>query len=185
MRFGELTELRRRDVDLGTGDVRVERAVVRVAGGYEITTPKSDAGVRTINIPDCPDMLGVVVDHLDRFTGPGEDDLLFPGTGGQHLANATLKRHFYHARNKIGRPDLRLHDLRHTGAVLYAQTGATLADLQARLGHSTVQAAMRYQSSADGRDRLLARKMAELAVADTADNVISITDRIGTDRQPG
>jgi hypothetical protein len=33
MRFGELTELRRRDVDLGTGDVRVEGAVVRVAGG--------------------------------------------------------------------------------------------------------------------------------------------------------
>ena len=28
----------------------------------------------------------------------------------------------------------RLHDLRHTGAVLAAQTGATLAELMARLG---------------------------------------------------
>ena len=44
---------------------------------------------------------------------------------------------YYPARAKAGRPDLRFHDLRHTGAVLAAATGATLAELMARLGHST------------------------------------------------
>ena len=39
LRFGELTELRRRDLDLAEGVVRVERAVVRVAGGLEVGTP--------------------------------------------------------------------------------------------------------------------------------------------------
>ena len=54
-----------------------------------------------------------------------------------------------------GRPDLRFHDLRHTGAVLAAQTGATLAELMGRLGHSTPQAALRYQHAAQGKTRKL------------------------------
>ena len=44
-----------------------------------------------------------------------------------------------------------------------AQSGATLAELMARLGHSTPQAAMRYQHQAQGRDRAIAEKMAKLA----------------------
>ena len=58
----------------------------------------------------------------------------------------------YLAREAAGRPDSRFHDLRHTGAVLAAQTGATLAELMGRLGHSTPQAALRYQHAAQGRD---------------------------------
>ena len=45
-----------------------------------------------------------------------------------HLAPATLYRQFYKARDAAGRPDLRFHDLRHSGAVLAAATGATLAE---------------------------------------------------------
>ena len=49
------------------------------------------------------------------------------------------------AREAAGRPDLRVHDLRHTGATMAARAGATLAELQERLGHSSVNAALRYQ----------------------------------------
>jgi integrase len=62
-----------------------------------------------------------------------------------------------------GRPDLRLCDLRHTGAVLAAQTGATLAELMARLGHTTPGAAMRYQHAGRERDKALAAKLSEMA----------------------
>ena len=34
LRFGELTELRRHDVDLDDGVIRVRRAVVRTGGGF-------------------------------------------------------------------------------------------------------------------------------------------------------
>jgi integrase len=44
LRFGELTELHRGDVDLTEGVIRVCRAVVRAGGGFQVTTPKSDAG---------------------------------------------------------------------------------------------------------------------------------------------
>ena len=55
---------------------------------------------------------------------------------------STLMRHWYKAREKAKRKDLRWHDLRHSGAVLAAATGASLAELMARLGHSTPAAAM-------------------------------------------
>jgi len=66
---------------------------------------------------------------------------------------------YYHARHFAGRDDLRIHDLRHTGAVLAAQTGATLAELMSRLGHSTPQAALRYQHAAAERDHEIARRL--------------------------
>ena len=65
------------------------------------------------------------------------------------------------------RPDLRFHDLRHSGAVLAAATGATLAELMGRLGHSTPAAAMRYQHAAQGRDKQIAALLSKLPTSDT------------------
>jgi len=59
--------------------------------------------------------------------------------------------------------DLTFHDLRHTGQTLAAQTGATLADLMKRLGHSSMAAARRYLHAVDGRDREIANALSELA----------------------
>jgi integrase len=95
--------------------------------------------------------------------GRVKDSLLFPAKGGGHLQPSTLYRHFYAAREAAGREDLRFHDLRHSGAVLAALTGATLAELMARLGHSTSAAALRYQHQAQGRDRAIAEALSKLA----------------------
>jgi integrase len=179
LRFGELTELRRRDVviaedDQGDGEpekygvVRVERAVVRTDTGFHVTTPKSDTGIRDVAIP--PHLLPVIEGHLQRFVDDDADALLFPAQHGGHLAPATLYRRFYTARAKAKRDDLRWHDLRHSGAVLAAATGATLAELMARLGHSTPAAAMRYQHAAQGRDRQIARLLSQLAAPKAVDN---------------
>ena len=81
------------------------------------------------------------------------------------MSPSSLYRVFYRARESAGRPDLRWHDLRHTGAVLAAQTGATLAELMGRLGHSTPAAALRYQHVAADRDYEIACKLSMLAGA--------------------
>ena len=47
--------------------------------------------------------------------------------------------------------------------MLAAATGATLAELMARAGHSSAQAALRYQHAAQGRDREIAALLSELA----------------------
>jgi hypothetical protein len=43
-----------------------------------------------------------------------------------------------------------------------AQTGATLAELMARIAHSTPQAAMRYQHAAQGRDKAIAEALSRM-----------------------
>ncbi len=159
LRFGELTELRRTDVDLTNGVLHIRRAVVRVDGQVIVGTPKSEAGRRDVAIP--PHLLPALSRHLDGIVG-GKRGLLFPSATGEHLGQTTLLRHFSKAREAAGRPDLRWHDLRHTGAVLAASTGATLAELMARLGHSTPGAALRYQHAAAGRDQQIAAALSAL-----------------------
>jgi integrase len=162
LRFGELTELRRGDVDTKAGVLRIRRAVVLVDGRFLVKDPKSEAGVRDVNIP--PHLLPMVREHLLSHTALGPDGLLFPSKNDptQHMRQSALTSVYYPARQAAGRPDLRFHDLRHTGAVLAAQTGATLADLMGRLGHSTSQAAMRYQHTAADRDALIALRLSEM-----------------------
>lgn len=160
LRFGELAELRRRDVDQAVGVLRVRRAVVLVAGETLVGTPKSAAGIRDVSVP--PHLLPALADHLARHVAVGAQALLFPAAHGGHLSPTGLYSAFYPARDAAGRPDLRWHDLRHTGAVLAASTGATLAELMARLGHSTPSAALRYQHAAQGRDQEIARALSAL-----------------------
>lgn len=109
-----------------------------------------------------PHLIPALTDHLHTLTGPGKSALLFPARSGGHMAPSTLSRVFYRARDTAGRPDLRFHDLRHTGAVLAAQTGATLAELMSRPGHSTPGAALRYQHAAADRDMEIARRLSAM-----------------------
>jgi integrase len=165
LRFGETVELRRGDIDLSSEVIRIRRAAVRTRGGYSISTPKSDAGLRDVDIP--PHIVPIIEDHLAKYVGKGRDSLLFPALSNaarvQHLQPSTMQRHWYKARKQAGRDDLRWHDLRHSGAVLAAATGATLAELMARLGHSTPQAAMRYQHASRARGREIAALLSKLA----------------------
>jgi integrase len=161
LRFGELAELRRRDIDVKNRVIHVRRGVTRTKGSRIVGNPKSDAGKRDVAIP--PHLDRFLKNHLHDHAQLGRDGLLFPARHGGHLAPATLYRVFYPARDAAGRPDLRFHDLRHTGAVLAAATGATLAELMARLGHSTPGAAMRYQRAAAERDKVIAEALSKLA----------------------
>lgn len=166
LRFGESTELRRKDVLLDQDGtplaLRVRRGVVRVDGAYVVGTPKSAAGMRDVTIP--PHVRGDVAAYLATLPAAPET-LLFPGTrNGRHMAPSSLYKPFYRARAVVGLPHLRWHDLRHFSATTAAMTGATLAELQARLGHSTVQAAMRYQHAAAGRDAVIAEAMSNVGV---------------------
>jgi integrase len=161
LRFGELTELRRSDLDVKAAVVHIRRGVTRTKGGRVIGDPKSEAGKRTVAIP--PHLMPAVKDHLRDHVGAAQDALIFRAAHGGHIAPATLYRVFYPAREAAGRPDLRFHDLRHTGATLAAVSGATLRELMSRLGHSTPAAAMRYQHAAADRDKAIAAALSKLA----------------------
>jgi integrase len=163
LRFGELAELRRSDIDTRAGVIRVRRGVIRGDTGEQVKGPKSEAGKRDVAIP--PHLIPAVKAHLRDHVTASPGALLFPAAGdpSRHMAPASLYRAYYPARKVAGRPDLRFHDLRHTGAVLAATAGATLAELMARLGHCTVSAAMRYQHAAADRDKVIAQALSDIA----------------------
>ena len=163
LRFGEVSELRRKDVDLKAGTIHVMRGVVRIGKEVTVGKPKNIAGVRDIAVP--PHLLPILEQHLKEHVALGREALLFPSVKDPDVQvhTNTLRRHWLKARLAAGRPDLRVHDLRHTGAVLAAQSGATLAELMARIGHSTPQMALRYQHVARGRDAEIAARMSKEA----------------------
>jgi len=73
-----------------------------------------------------------------------------------------VHRHWHRARLAVDLPGLHVHDLRHAGLTLAAQTGATLAEVMRRAGHSTSRAALLYQHAAEDRDRELAARMGDV-----------------------
>ena len=101
LRFGELVELRRGDIDLDEHVVRVRRGAVRVSG-WTVDGPKSEAGKRDVAIP--PHIVPAVEHHLSDHVGPERNSLLFPAKSGGHLQPSTLYRHFYKAREKASGP---------------------------------------------------------------------------------
>jgi integrase len=161
LRFGEVAELRRKDVDLDHDRLRVRRSVSYVAGsGDVIGPPKTEAGARDVAIP--PHLLPEVRAHLLAHAKHGREGLLFYNSKGEHLRTSSAMHDAFHAaRAKAGRPDLTFHDLRHTGATMAAATGATIKELMARIGHTTPTMAMRYQHASADRDRAIAQALSE------------------------
>jgi integrase len=148
--------------------VRVRRAVTWPGGKVHVGTPKSHAGIRDVSIP--PHLIPQIRDHLEHYALRGSEGLVFPNTDGQHMHHGSLYKVYRPARAAAGRPDLRWHDLRHTGATMAAVAGATTRELMDRLGHSTSNMAMRYQHVADDRPAEIARRLSLLAAENRRDD---------------
>ncbi|MGH3966991.1 MAG: tyrosine-type recombinase/integrase, partial [Mycobacterium sp.] len=141
LRWGETSELRRRDVSDDHSVLRIRRAVTYRAGNFYVGEPKTAAGIRDVAVP--PHIRPMLKAHLRTHVGRGAESLLFSDGAGTHLRADRYRYHWELARKAIGKPHLRVHDLRHVGAVLAAQSGATTAELMHRLGHTTPQMALR------------------------------------------
>jgi len=162
LRSGEVRGLRMQDLDFDAGVVHVRQGVVRVKGKLLIGPPKTKAGIRSVSIP--PHLLPGLKVWLAQQRDRPRDALAFPGGDGVSPMNDTTLYYAHEqGRNAIGMPGLTVHALRHTSATLAAQLGATIAELQARIGHSTPNMAMRYQHVAADRDAQLAARMSQLA----------------------
>lgn len=160
LRRGEILALHHEDLDVDACTVTVHRNQVELLEARERfdSRPKTDAGYRTVALP--PHVKPVLKQHMEKYAGKHR---LFVSSTGGPLAGDTLTQAFSRARDRVGLEGFRFHDLRHTGQTLAAATGATLADLMKRLGHSSPAAAMRYLHTVGGRDEAIAEALAALA----------------------
>lgn len=176
LRWGELAALRRRDIDLEAGTVRVHRNLVSVRGQLVFGPPKSEAGKRTVHLPSAA--IEVMRHHL-RFNmrSTNRDELLFSGIKGAPLRSSSFHRavEWAGAVEAAGLPKgFHFHDLRHFGNALASEAGASTKELMHRLGQSTMRAALIYQHATRKRDKEIAagidKRLAEAQSEDDEDD---------------
>ncbi|WP_194421475.1 tyrosine-type recombinase/integrase [Microbacterium abyssi] len=141
MRANEATALRIEDVDLAHRTIHVRRAFSIGADGLGVElTPKGHTE-RDVPIPT-----PLVALLTDAMSGKRRGDLLFTGPRGGRINASNVRRavDWKTLRRKLYRDDLRIHDLRHTFATMMFDAGASANDVQAILGHSTMQMTERY-----------------------------------------
>lgn len=156
LRWGELVALRRRNLDLDRGLVRVVAAYNELSTGeMRLGPPKSAAGRRSVALPRL--ILPSLVSHLAEHAQPGADGLVFVGPKGGALRRSNFDKmvRWRDVVANAGIPGLRFHDLRHTGNTLAAPYAST-RELMSRMGHSSTRAAIIYQHATEERDRVIA-----------------------------
>ncbi len=111
LRWGELVALRRTRIDLLHRTVTVAEVLVETDDGrLHVGPPKSDAGRRTVAIPEVivPDLES----HLATYVGSGAEALLFTGAKGAPLHRRNFAPKWGAAVRAAGVEHLHFHDLR-------------------------------------------------------------------------
>ena len=146
MREGELLGLQWENVDLFNGTITVRQQLVRnkeKGGKYSIETTKNDR-IRVVHIG----MKGIKtledqqmkIRAMKSIQGKNwtNHDLVFPNETGGFLSYRTVYDCHKRIARKIGAPNTRFHDLRHTYATVAIKSGVDLKTIQEMLGHSEI-----------------------------------------------
>ena len=127
-----------------------------------VLVKKSAAGVRTVAVPR--EFVTLLVEHIETYVKDTDGDALLFTTpykrpirrGGFQKLTGWKQR-----VEKAGHKGLHFHDLRHTGNMLAAASGATTKDLMARMGHQSMAAALIYQHASREADRRISDHIGE------------------------
>jgi integrase len=91
LRWGEVTALRRADLDLTAGTVRVRATFIeRSTGEILLGPPKSRAGRRVVGVPQA--IIPVLSEHLAVFVKDEPGALVFPGAMDGPLRRGNFNR---------------------------------------------------------------------------------------------
>lgn len=141
-------------VDLISGQIRIEKQLQKrklSEGGY-CFAPLKNNRARTISIGTAvADILraerknqmearqntGLNWKSWTDETSHRSAPLVFTTCDGRYLSHTTVRRHYKAIVQKLEIPSSRVHDLRHTYAVLSLQNGDDIKTVQENLGHAT------------------------------------------------
>ena len=177
LRIGEACALRVSDLSLTDPEnatVRIQRRVKRLkTQELHFDTPKTAAGDRLVSLP-LP-LVQVIQQHISNAGIVDPDALVFTTQQGQCAITAAPKE-ITKALRKLGFNNTRTHDLRATAATAMTNSGASLVQVMHTLGHSTVDAAMRYQRATATAEREISLRIADRIVL--PDNVLPLVRKV-------
>ena len=142
LREGELLGLSWDCVDLENGTLCVKQQLQRVNGECQLVPPKNGKS-RTLAIAASVVQLFQKQKERQEMQmqelGPVWENcgMVFTNPTGGYLSYRTVYDCFKRLVTKIGAPEARVHDLRHTYAVLSIQSGDDIKTVQDNLGHAT------------------------------------------------
>ena len=145
LRQGELLGLTWDCVDFEHGMLLINKQYNRVKGDTEFrfASLKNDKA-RVLTVADeVIDVLKLQKQRQESWAaalGNGwenPDNLVFTTKFGRYINNKILYQNFKRIAKKLGKPDLRFHDLRHTYAVNSLRAGDDIKTVQENLGHAT------------------------------------------------
>lgn len=145
-----------------------ERSFAALRSRLEFGPPKSEAGLRTVTLPEAA--LSALRAHLLAHVDAGPDAIVFTGERGGLLRSGNSSRAVRWAASvkAAGIPDrFHFHDLRHAGNTLASASGASTRELMHRMGHASMRAALIYQHATDERQREIAASMDRRIAAQT------------------
>jgi integrase len=161
LRTGGLAGLRRARVDLLHRTIRVEENGVELGSGRVVFgPPKTDAGRRAVVIPK--EVVPLIENHLEEYVGPDPSAPAFTSPEGHALRRTKFRSKCVDACSTARLAGLHFHDLRGSGATWAAHAGANVAELMARLGHTTPNMAMRYRHATTERDQAISDRLGAL-----------------------
>lgn len=146
MREGEICGLSWDAVNFREGTIAVKQQLCKEkekGGQHYIAPTKNDKARILTAAPFVMDILKQVqqaqrADHLAAgLAWQNEFNLVFTDKIGCFIVPQTALKRFKAIATRIGRPDARFHDLRHTYAVTALQEGDDVKTVQQNLGHAT------------------------------------------------
>jgi integrase len=169
LRRGELLALRWDDIDFGSRQLRVCRALQRVDGRLQIVEPKTSSARRTVVLPQLA--VRHLQQHKERQDGERlalgdawrEHGLVFASSIGTPVEPRNLNRRWDVLRRRASLEGLRLHDLRHGCATFLLAQGVPARAIMEVLGHAEIGVTMNTythvlpelrQEAADAIDKL-------------------------------
>lgn len=132
-------------IDFDNGTIYLYRQLQRLRKAYSFAPLKND---KPRLITPAPDVMKVLREQRIQQMQwrlkagicwqPWEGaELIFTDELGNHLCDQTIYNHFKRIMAFLGLPQTRLHDLRHTYAVMSLQAGDDVKTVQEHLGHYT------------------------------------------------
>ena len=155
LRRSEILGLRWIDVDFEKSVVSIRNTVVRFNNTIEHEHTKSAASKRDLFLP------GSLKEYLSSLRETQEQNRLLFGSE-YHDSGHVCQRpvgtaftpdyvfyHYKRIQKKLELPDIRLHDLRHTAGSLLINSGQTIKQVQAFLGHEKASTTLDVYSHID------------------------------------
>ena len=140
VRWAEAVGLKRQRANLLRRRLHIVKTLSEVSGELMWTSTKNHQ-TRDVALPSF--VVDKLANHLDRYTTPEPDSLVFVTDSGTPLRQSNFRKNIWlPAIRKAGLEGLTPHHLRHTCASLLISEGAHSRQVMEQLGHSSIAVTM-------------------------------------------